>query len=157
MEIERKFLLQSLPKDFNQYENAEIEQAYISVDPTIRLRRRNNEYYLTVKQSGRLAREETEFVITKKQFDHLWKKIETNIVYKTRVLIPLENGLTAEADIYHGVLQGLMTVEVEFDSIEQANRFEPPGWFGLDVTYDPNYSNSSLAINGMCLINRLKS
>ena len=157
MEIERKFLLHELPNDIDKYEHADIEQAYISVDPTIRLRKRNNEFYLTVKQSGLLARDETEFSITEAQFNHLWKKIETNIIRKTRILIPLQDGLTAEADIYHDVLQGLMTVEVEFENIEQANRFNPPNWFGMDVTCDPNYSNSSLAINGMCLINKAKS
>ena len=157
MEIERKFLLHSLPDGIDQYEHADIEQAYISVEPTIRLRKRNNEYYLTVKQGGFLAREEVEFSITKTQFDHLWEKIETNIIRKTRVLIPLQDGLIAEADIYQGVLQGLMTVEVEFDNIDQANCFNPPSWFGPDVTDDPNYSNSSLAINGMRLINITKA
>jgi len=157
MEIERKFLLPSLPNQLAQYEHAEIEQAYICVDPTIRLRRLNNEYYLTVKQAGLLAREGMEFAVTEKQYRHLWEKIETNILRKTRVYIPIHDGLTAEADIYHGALQGLMTVEVEFESIEQANCFNPPNWFGTDVTKDPNYSNSSLAMDGMCLINNVKS
>jgi len=149
MEIERKFLLSSLPYDKGQYDHSEIIQAYISVDPTIRLRRRNNEFYLTVKQSGLLAREEVEFTITNEQFDRLWDKIETNVISKTRVLIPLQDGLIAEADIYHGILQGLMTVEVEFNSIEQAKGFIPPNWFGADVTNKPEYTNSSLAINGL--------
>ncbi|MDR1558923.1 MAG: CYTH domain-containing protein [Clostridiales bacterium] len=147
MEIERKFLLHSLPDDIDRYESVEIDQAYISVDPTIRLRRRNNDYFLTMKQNGLLAREEAEFMITKEQYERLWAKIETNVIRKTRVLIPLQDGLTAEADIYHGVLQGFMTIEVEFDSIEQAVSFIPPDWFDREVTDDPRYSNSSLAIN----------
>ena len=155
MEIERKFLLASLPGGASQYESSEIEQAYISVDPTIRLRRRNDNYYLTVKKNGLLAREEMELSITKSQFDHLWKKIETNVIHKTRFLVPLQGGLTAEADVYHGVLSGLMTVEVEFESIEQAKQFNPPDWFGADVSDDPRYSNSSLAMDGMRLINKL--
>ena len=104
-----------------------------------------------------MAREEAEFAITREQFERLWKKIETNAIQKKRVLIPLPGGLTVEADIYHGILQGLLTVEVEFNSIDQAKRFDPPNWFGREVTDDPNYSNSSLAINGMCLINKSKS
>jgi len=144
--------LQSLPDNIDQYKHAEIVQAYISVDPTIRLRRSDNNYFLTVKQSGLLAREETEFALTKSQFDHLWEKIETNTVRKTRFFIPLQDGLTAEADIYYDDLQGLMTVEVEFSDTEQAKHFDPPHWFGTDVTYDPNYKNSMLAINGIRLI-----
>jgi len=154
MEIERKFLPKSLICDLTPYKQFEIEQAYISVDPTIRLRRQNSEYYLTFKQKGLLAREEAEFTITKAQFDHLWEKIETNPIRKTRALIPLADGLTAEIDVYHGVLEGLVTIEVEFISLDQAKRFDPPNWFGAEVTEDPNYSNSSLAVNGMRLINR---
>jgi len=95
-----------------------------------------------------------EFAVTESQFNHLWEKIETNIIRKTRVLIPLSDGLTAEADIYHGVLQGLMTVEVEFQNLEEALRFAPPDWFGADVTNNPNYSNNSLAANGICPNNK---
>ncbi|MDR2649404.1 MAG: CYTH domain-containing protein [Clostridiales bacterium] len=149
MEIERKFLLNSFPHDINQYESVEIEQSYISVDPVIRLRRRNNEYILTIKQTGLLAREEAEFVITKEQYERLWDKVETNVIRKTRVLIPLQDGLIAEADIYRGVLQGLLTIEVEFDSVQQAMTFNPPEWFGNEVTDNPKYSNSALAINGL--------
>jgi len=154
MEIERKFAPQSIPGNLSQYEQQEIAQAYISVDPTIRLRRQNNEYYLTFKQKGLMAREEAEFPLTQTQFDHLWEKIETNPIRKTRALMPLNDGLTAEIDVYHGALQGLVTVEVEFSSIDQAKRFNPPNWFGAEVTEDPNYSNSSLAVNGMRLINK---
>jgi len=157
MEIERKFILPSLPAGSARYEHVEIEQAYISTDPTIRLRRQNTQYYLTIKQSGLLAREEVEFQLTKAQFDHLWEKVETNMINKVRILIPLPDDLIAEADVYYGVLYGLMTVEVEFSSIDQARCFNPPNWFGTEVTDDPNYSNSSLAIHGMCLINRLKT
>ena len=149
MEIEKKFLLHSLPIGIDQYDSVEIEQAYISIDPTIRLRMRNNDYFLTVKKNGILAREEAEFVITKEQFNHLWMKIETNIIKKTRFLIPIQNGLTAELDIYYGILQGLMTIEVEFTSIEQANCFVPPEWFGADITDDLKYRNSQLAVNGL--------
>ena len=145
MEIERKFLIHSLPNSLEQYEHTEIEQAYISVDPSIRLRKRNNDYYLTVKQSGFMVREEMEIAITKEQYERLWSKIETGIIRKTRFLIPIQDGLTAELDVFHGVLQGLMIVEVEFNSIEQANSFEPPTWFGTDVTNNPKYSNNNLA------------
>lgn len=157
MEIERKFLLNILPDDENHYKHAEIEQAYISTDPTIRLRRCNGIFYLTVKQNGLLAREEIEFAITREQYEHLWNKIETNVIRKTRFFIPLHDDLIAEADVYHGDLQGLMTVEVEFGSIAEAERFIPPSWFGADVTHIPEYANSSLAIKGMCLINKIKT
>jgi len=36
-------------------------------------------------------------------------------------------------------------VEVEFDSDDAADDFEPPDWFGDEVTEDNRYTNSSLA------------
>ena len=64
---------------------------------------------------------------------------------KTRYLIPIDDGLTAELDIFEGRFAGLILVEVEFDSVEQAESFTPPAWFGKEVTYDKRYHNSYLS------------
>ncbi len=47
--------------------------------------------------------------------------------------------------MFHGYLEGLEFVEVEFQSEEQANGFNPPEWFGEDVTFDKRYRNSYLS------------
>jgi adenylate cyclase len=39
-------------------------------------------------------------------------------------------------------------VEVEFDSDAAMARFEPPRWFGDDVTDDRRYTNAALALAG---------
>jgi CYTH domain-containing protein len=44
-----------------------------------------------------------------------------------------------------GSLAGLRVVEVEFDSVEAARSFEPPGWFGEEGTGGPAWSNCELA------------
>ena len=36
--------------------------------------------------------------------------------------------------------------EVEFASIEEANAFLPPDWFGHDVTMDRRYHNVNMAL-----------
>ena len=54
----------------------------------------------------------------------------------------------AELDVYHGELTGLVTVEVEFSSLEEAESFSPPAWFGEDITEDKRYKNKNLARNG---------
>ena len=68
---------------------------------------------------------------------------------KKRYLVPLEQGLTAEVDLYEGSLSGLMTTEVEFPSLEAAEQFVPPEWFGRDVSGEKAYKNTSLSLNGM--------
>ena len=42
-----------------------------------------------------------------------------------------------------------LRVEVEFESLEEAESFTPPEWFGKDVSEDNRYKNSSLYIKGL--------
>ena len=51
----------------------------------------------------------------------------------------------AELDIFHGNLEGLSFVEVEFKSQEEMAKFLPPAWFGTDITNESWSSNSFLA------------
>lgn len=149
MEIERKFLVAALPDGLESFPRKEMEQTYISTSPTIRIRKSDNSFILTVKGSGSIAREEFELELTEDQYASLLKKAETPSVVKTRYLIPLEGSLTAELDIYHGKLDGLYTVEVEFSSLEEASSFIPPAWFGADVSEDKRYKNTALSIYGI--------
>ena len=145
MEIERKFLVKEIPSDLARYPMKKIMQGYISTDPVLRLRQSDDKYIFTYKGEGQLAREEFESSLTKAQFEKLWPLVTGNKIVKDRYCIPLENGLVAELDIYHQHLDGLTRVEVEFASIDEANAFTPPDWFGEDVTFDEQYSNSNLS------------
>lgn len=148
-EIERKFLIEKLPENLTEYENHRIKQAYISTNPTIRIRQKDNEYILTVKGSGLMKKIEYELTLTEEQFIGLSKKTEGNIIEKTRYIIPLENDLKAELDIYEGFLEGFCNVEVEFLSTKDAILFDPPAWFGREVTQDYRFRNSNLAKFGI--------
>ena len=145
MEIERKFLVKELPADLEQFQCRQIEQAYLNTKPVVRIRRSDTEYYLTYKGSGMMAREEYNLPLNEKSYYHLREKADGNIITKTRFLIPLEDGHTAELDIFEGKFAGMLLVEVEFSSIEDANSFVPPKWFGKDVTNDGHYHNSYLS------------
>ena len=149
MEIERKFLCNMPAFDLSPFKSTRIIQYYISVSPVIRIRRTDTAFYLTVKGRGEIAREEFEMALTEKQFIGLSKKADYPPIEKTRYFIPLKNGLTAELDIYYGSLSGLLTVEVEFSSVSDAEGFTPPEWFGRDVSADNRYKNASLYINGL--------
>jgi CYTH domain-containing protein len=147
MEIERKFLIKELPIIKN-YKHKKIIQGYISIDPVIRMRQIADSYFLTVKSHGHMVREELELPLTADQFSSLWSKLECPPIEKTRYFIPLENHLIAELDIYEASLEGLITIEVEFCSEEEALSFMPPSWFGKDVTHDSRYKNNHLSLHG---------
>ena len=145
MEIERKYLIHSIPFDLNNYPHREIEQAYLNVDPVIRIRRKDDDYFLTYKSKGLLAREEYDLPLNAESYTHLLEKVDGNILTKTRYEIPLGDHLLIELDIFHGKFEGLILAEVEFPSMEEANNFTPPDYFGEDVTFSTEYQNSTLS------------
>lgn len=144
MEIERKFLVATLPDLPNSLKRKSIEQGYISTSPVIRIRRSNNEFILTCKGEGLIEREEFELNITEEAYKHLENKLDNPLIIKTRYLIPYGD-LTIELDIFEGHLKGLVIAEVEFCSMEAANSFVPPSWFGKDVSLESKYQNNHLS------------
>ena len=154
MEIERKYLVTSLPENLDSYPHVEIEQCYLCTSPTVRVRRMGDVYILTVKENlskGRageaIHNREEEFLLPLENYERLKAKCEGRMVCKTRYRIPLDGGLTAELDLFHGYHEGLRLVEVEFPDTEAADTFVSPAWFGEDVSPDPRYRNSYLAFS----------
>lgn len=145
MEIERKYLIHSIPFDLSIYPHHAIEQAYLNTDPVLRIRRQDDTYYLTYKSKGLLAREEYNLPLNVEAYQHLLTKADGNILTKTRYKIPLGDHLTIELDIFHGCFDGLILAEVEFPTLEEANAFTPPDFFGEDVTFSTDYQNSTLS------------
>lgn len=145
MEIERKFIPIELPEDLNQFEHHKIEQAYLNTAPVIRIRKQDDEYILTYKGGGMMAREEYNLPLNKESYYHLLEKADGNVITKTRFNIPIHDNLIAELDIFEGKFADMALIEVEFNSIEQANNFTPPEWFGEDVTHDKRFHNSYLS------------
>ncbi|WMJ88581.1 CYTH domain-containing protein [Anaerocolumna sp. MB42-C2] len=154
MEIERKFKIIHKPEGLNRYHKKQIEQGYLCTDPVIRIRKSNEEYYLTYKsrlnmkenpKGIALACEEVELPLSKEAYEHLRNKVDDHLITKTRYLIPIGNNYIAELDEFHGSLEGLIFVEVEFPDEEKAEAFQPPEWFGKDVSFDKRYKNNYLA------------
>ncbi len=145
MEIERKYLIEKLPENINDYKCLIIEQGYLNTSPVVRVRRQNDEYYLTYKGKGLMVREEYNLPLNKQSYEHLITKVDGNIISKKRYLIPLDDKHTIELDVFSGIFEGLLLAEVEFESVEDANSFTPPNWFGLDVTSNPIYHNSVMS------------
>ncbi len=145
MEIERKYLLHQLPDDLEQYPCHKIEQGYLCTAPVVRIRKQDQDYYLTYKGGGLMVREEYNLPLTESAYLHLRQKTDGILLSKTRYLIPLDCGLTAELDVFDAPYQGLWLVEVEFPDQESAETFLPPEWFGTDVTFSAEYHNSTLS------------
>ena len=126
MEIERKFLIKSLPDDLNHYPCDTLTQAYISTEPVIRVRQKNTDYILTLKSA------------------HLLTKKDGISIEKKRYKIP-DTPYLIELDVFEGDYSGFCMAEVEFPDIEHANAYTAPSWFGPEVTMDSRFHNSSLS------------
>ena len=76
------------------------------------------------------------------------KKQEGRTINKTRYQF-YEEGQLIAIDIFHGELDGLAYMEIEFKNEEESNNFEDPKWVVKDVTNDINYKNGHLARYGI--------
>lgn len=144
-EIERKFLLDKFPEFLQDCPYQNFIQAYLLTEPVVRIRQEGTDYVLTYKSKGLLKRREENLELTKEGFHTLLPKCDGILITKRRYTYPLEAGLIAEVDVFEGQHKGLILVEVEFDNLEQSQNFQPPSWFGKEVTTDPCYYNSYLS------------
>lgn len=161
-EIERKYAVKYIPKDFKIEKIIYIKQAFIYRDKLTLIRVRdikekypteNQKYIYTLKTKGDIEynndyniakKYEIENEIPKEEFEKLIKKPISNIIEKTRITISIENNLKVEIDVYYDYLEGLLTAEVEFQDEEQANNFQKPDWLGEELGYK-KLSNRKLA------------
>ena len=146
-EIEKKFLLPAFPTNARLGHALEVKQGYVFAAPgELRVRQKGDKYYQTVKSDGGESRNEFEIEIDKWVFDLMWQQVGDLTVEKTRYTSE-RSGLTYEVDQYHGALDGLVTLEIEFPDQAAADAFELPAWAvgAKDVTEDSRYKNKNLA------------
>lgn len=149
MERERTFLVADMPELPDA--GTRIRQGYLAIDGEVQVRIREREgdgRTLTVKGGRGAVRTEIELAIGVDRFEALWPLTAGRRIDKTRYVVPVD-GADAELDVFTGDLTGLVLVEVELDSDEAMATFEPPAWFGPEVTDDDRYSNASLAVDGL--------
>ena len=145
IEIERKFLLKG---DFHPFaiRKAQIIQGYLCATPerTVRIRIKDHEAFVTIKgPSGKtgFSRAEFEYVIPYPDAVEMMKFCGSTIE-KERYYVP--NGKhTFEVDVFHGMHEGLVIVELELPSEDEP--FNRPDWLGEEVTGDVRYYNSYLS------------
>jgi CYTH domain-containing protein len=145
IERERTVLVDVLPSELGP--PTPIDQGYLAVDGhvQVRVRRAGDRHTLTVKEGGGRDRTEVEVDIGPEVFDELWPITQRRQLRKDRYRVALDDGLTAEVDVYQGRLDGFRVVEVEFDEDHDPDAFEPPAWFGREVTGDSRYGNIALS------------
>jgi len=160
-EIEKKWLIdkERIPYDLDSpiVDKMDIKQTYICFDPEIRVREYTfsyevtNNHEMTIKTNltkDGLIRDETNIEINQEQYDNLVKKQEGNVIYKTRYQLLDGNNVVA-IDIFHGDLDGLAYMEIEFATKDESDAYKTPDWVIKDVTDDIRYKNGHLSRYGI--------
>jgi len=140
VEIERKFLVKKdlLPKDLPAAD--ELEQGYLSTEPTVRVRlvsrpdgTRHAE--LTIKGKGLLTRPEFNYPIPPEDAESLLRLCSRSLRKLRRKL--------GRWDLDHFRERDLWLAEIELKSEQE--KFVSPPWLGDEVTGDAGYTNAQLA------------
>lgn len=152
MEIEKKFAVEKMPQNLEKYEKEKIEQGYLCIKPTVRIRKSNDEYTLNYKwkqkgvdEKDAIQNIEYTMPLSEENYNLLLGKIENYLIKKDRYIIPIGDGLNVELDVFHGNLEGLVFAEVEFPNIEAAKKFVKPQWLGRNLCFDKRFDNTVLS------------
>lgn len=146
MEIERKYLIDTPSGRLSGLSLSSHRTGLSEYGPVIRIRKDNNKYELTYKSKGLMAREEYNLPLDEASYQHLLTKIDGRLIRKKRYMIPFNDSLTIELDVFEDDLAPLLLAEVEFPDEASALSFTPPEWFGTDVTFSSEYHNSTLSL-----------
>lgn len=134
MEIERKWMVKGWPEGLKECEVWNMDQGYISVRPTVRIRREELvgvkcDYILCFKgapSEGGIQREEIETAIDEELFNKLKNLIGLPLIKKERREYKLAEGLMLEVNVVDpGTENEYSYAEVEFKNLEDAKNWTP--------------------------------
>ncbi len=141
MEIERKWHMKRAP-ELPERSHTRVSQSYLSVAPEVRIRKYEDlasgadaRYDLTIKSEGTLAREEIVKPLSAEEYEILLRMTggAAPIVKDHRTYDYA--GYELEFSAVDPELAGGFTyAEVEFPTVEAAEAFEAPDWFGEETT-----------------------
>lgn len=146
-EIERKFLVRSEAWKSEVSSRRCLRQGYLAIDGgnNVRVRTDGERAWLTIKGRGAgITRPEFEYEIPLADTAPLLDLCQNRVVEKKRHLVPVGDR-TWEIDEFSGENSGLVVAEIELP--DEAAAFARPVWLGAEVTGDPRYLNSSLAVH----------
>ncbi|WP_210498326.1 hypothetical protein [Vibrio crassostreae] len=148
VEIERKWLVNTnfeIPIE-DDTPLKKIEQAYIvnTKSRSVRIRKSNWGYILTTKGKSTddgLSRPEKEWDLPSFIGAPLLFLFGRKSIKKTRYIVGFHDQ-NFEVDFFEGRHEGLVLIELELKSVDEAVTLPP--WVGKEVTGDPDYYNATL-------------
>jgi CYTH domain-containing protein len=146
IEIERRFLCRIADVEMlSGVPRWQIRQGYLTDrEPSVRIRRREDEYILTFKAGHGIVRREVELSVPPESGAELMDMAGEHRLDKVRYQVG-----RWEIDLFEGKLTGLVLAEIELSSIEETL---PPIPVGMElcreVTEEGAFTNQRLALLG---------
>jgi len=147
-EIERKFLVANESWRDAVRDESRYEQGYLAVTDqcAVRVRIEGEKARLNIKNATLdIERQEYEYTVPVADAREMLTSLcAGRSLSKTRYRV--EHGdNTWEVDVFEGANEGLVLAEIELESRDQT--FTIPPWVGEEVSGNPRYLNSSLAMH----------
>jgi len=147
LEIERKFLVNSMAFKNEAFKHTRIVQGFLSTNKkrTVRVRLKGEQGFLTIKgisSNDGLSRLEWEKEISKPEAESLLNVCKKAIIDKIRYEIQVAEHIF-EVDVFLGDNAGLIIAEVELN--DENEPFSKPDWLGKEVTGKIRYYNAQLS------------
>jgi adenylate cyclase len=141
-EFELTYLAKTLPNNFSpEIKSKEILDIYLPASAEhakLRIRKQGDSYEITKKEpvmgTDSSHQSENTIPLTKEEFNE-FATLQGKRVRKIRYYFE-EGGIMYEIDVFQDALEGLVLVDVEFNSNEEKAKFTPPDWFLVDVTQE---------------------
>lgn len=150
-EFELTFLARELPEGLKVCEYKEIIDFYVpnrKKHPSLRIRKDGNSFILTRKQPAKWDdpshQIETHMDLDELEFIYLSRNQSLLKLRKVRYFYQFQNK-TFHIDIFQDELEGLVLVEIEFDSAKEKKDFKMPSFCLSDVTKEEFIAGGMLA------------
>lgn len=91
----------------------------------------------------------TSIYVPEQEFSVLATSLPGSRIKKLRHRLQSSPGVLLLVDEFQGELEGLFIVEAEFETQEQLEAFEMPGFAVCELTDDPRFTGGHLAKNGL--------
>lgn len=149
IELERTYLLKVIPPDLHKYSHKELLDIYIpegDKHPILRIRKNGNSYELTKKiPKTKDITEYTEQTIplTHEEFGEL-STIKGKRIRKIRYAYTVENRV-CEIDVFKDNLEGLVSIDFEFPTIAEKEKFTPPDFCLAEISQEKTLAGGFLA------------
>lgn len=149
IELERTFLPIEIPAGVSMARHRTIDDLYIpesAEHPIVRIRKSEGKFEITKKvtlATDKSVRTEETIPLSEEEYAAL-ATVPGKRLVKTRYYYE-EGGVRYEFGVYAGGLEGLVLVDIEFRSSEEASQFLPPAFLGKEVTAESFTRGGQLA------------